>query len=117
MRPLGPGTGADILRESLAGGEAAARGGCQADRLFGSFLVVEPQGQDLDPGLVQGCPEVAVSVSGSMETQKEARPLQSTWMLCDPHCPRWWPEPRGRCPLRLLMKRETAVCDVSGGND
>lgn len=35
-----------------------------------AFLVVEPQGQDLDPGLVQGCPEVVVSVSGSMETQK-----------------------------------------------
>lgn len=64
-----------------------------------AFLVVEPQGQDLDPGLVQGCPEVAVSVSGSMETQKEASPLRSTRILCDPHRPQWWPGSRGRCPL------------------
>lgn len=38
-----------------------------------AFILVEPQGQDLDPGLVQGCPEVVVSVSGSMGDTKRGQ--------------------------------------------
>ena len=115
MRPLEPGPGAGIIQESLAGEEAAARAGCQADRLCCCVSCSGTAGPRLRPRPRTGLPGGGGECEWVDGDTKEARPLRPTWMLCDPHLPQWWPEPSGHCPLRLSMKRETAVCDVSGG--